>query len=84
MPTSAQLTVGTTAQKVASSNGSPIELHLHCASGNVYLDGSNVTSSSGYRMDSGQTMVITLADHEELWAIASTGTSTLYMLYTVL
>jgi hypothetical protein len=84
MPSSAQVTVTTTATKIASSNGSPIEIHLHCASGNVYLDGSGVTSSTGYRMDNGQVITVTLADHDELWAVTSTGTSTLYVLTTVL
>jgi hypothetical protein len=84
MPSSAQVTVTTTATRIAKSNGSPIEVHLHCASGNVYLDGSGVTSSTGYRMDNGQVITVTLADNDELWAVTSTGTSTLYVLTTVL
>jgi hypothetical protein len=84
MPSSAQLSIGTTASRIAASNGSPIEVHLHCSSGNVYLDGSGVTSSTGYRMDNGQVLTVTLADHEELWGVTSTGTSTLYVLVSVL
>jgi len=84
MPSSAQVSVTTTATRIAKSNGAPIEVKLHCASGAVYLDGSTVTSSTGYRMDNGQLLTVTLADNDELWAVSSSGTSTLYTLTTVL
>jgi hypothetical protein len=84
MPSSAQVSVTTTPVLIASTNGAPKEIHLHCASGNVYLDSAGVTSSNGYRMDSGQVLMITLTTNEELWAVASTGTSTLYVLTTIL
>jgi hypothetical protein len=84
MPVSAQVSVTTTPVRIAKSNGSPIEIKLHCASGSLYLDGSTVTSSTGYKMDNGQLLTITLADSDELWAVTSAGTSTLYILTTVL
>jgi hypothetical protein len=84
MPNSAQVSVTTTPTRIAKSIGSPIEVKLHCASGAVYLDGSTVTSSTGYRMDNGQLLTVTLADNDELWAVSSSGTSTLYTLTTVL
>ena len=84
MPSSAQVSVTTTATRIAKSNGSPLEVKLHCASGSLYLDGSTVTSSTGYKMDNGQLLTITLADNDELWAVTSSGTATLYVLITVL
>ena len=83
MPSSAQVTVNSTAVRIAKSNGSPIEVHLHCAAGAVYLDGSTVSTSTGYKLDNGQIITITLADNDELWAVAATS-STLYVLTTVL
>jgi hypothetical protein len=83
MPSSAQYTVNSTPVKVAQSNGSPIEVHLHCAAGAVYLDGSTVTTSTGFKLDNGQTMTVTIADNESLWAVAQSS-STLYALVSVL
>lgn len=84
MPSSAQVSVTTTPVLLAKTNGSPMEIHLHCASGAVYLDSAGVTSSNGYRMDNGQVITITLTTNEELWAVASSGTSTLYTMTTIL
>ena len=83
MPSSAQYSVNSTAVRIAKSNGSPIEVHLHCAAGAVYLDGSTVTTSTGFKLDNGQVITITLADNDELWAVAA-NSSTLYALVTVL
>ena len=84
MPLSAQVTVTTTPVRIAKSNGSALEIKLHCASGSLYLDGSTVTSSTGYKMDNGQLITVTLADNDELWAVTSSATATLYTLTTVL
>jgi hypothetical protein len=84
MPASAQVSVTTTPVRIAKSNGSPLEIKLHCASGALYLDGSIVTSSTGYKMDNGQLITVTLADNDELWAVTSAGTATLYTLTSVL
>jgi hypothetical protein len=84
MPASAQVSVTTSPVRIAKSNGSPLEIKLHCASGALYLDGSTVTSSTGYKMDNGQLITVTLADNDELWAVTSSGTATLYTLTSVL
>lgn len=60
-----------------------MEIHLHCAQGAVYIDGSTVTTTTGYKLDNGQSIDITLTTNEELWAVAATS-STLYTLVTVL
>jgi hypothetical protein len=84
MPSSAQHIVGTTAIKLDSTNGAPHEVHIHCASGSIYIDGSGVTSSTGYRMDNGDKLTLLLLTNEELWAVTSSGTSTVYVLISVL
>jgi hypothetical protein len=83
MPTSAQLAVSSTPVKVAQSNGSPIEVHLHVAGNAVYLDGAGVTTSTGFKLDNNDSLTITLADNEALWAVTATS-STLYTLVSVL
>ena len=83
MPSSAQWSVNSTPVLIAKTNGSPFEVHLHCAQGAVYLDSANVTTSNGFKLDNGQVITITLTTNEELWAVANTS-STLYTLITVL
>ena len=83
MPTSGQYTISTTPVLLAKTNGSPMEIHLHCAQGAVYIDGSTVTTTTGFKLDNGQSIDITLTTNEELWAVAATS-STLYTLVTVL
>ena len=83
MPSSQQVSVNSTPVLLAKTNGTPFEVHLHCATGAVYLDSAGVTTSNGYKLDNGQTMTITLTTNEELWAVAQSS-STLYVLTTVL
>ncbi len=83
MPASAQVSVNSTPVLLAKTNGAPMEVHLHCAAGAVYLDSAGVTTSNGFKLDNGQTMVVTLTTNEELWAVAN-NTSTLYTLITIL
>ena len=83
MPSSAQVTVTSTPTLLAKTNGAPMKIHLHCAAGAVYLDSAGVTTSTGYKLDNGQTMTVTLTTNEELWAVAATS-STLYTMTTIL
>jgi hypothetical protein len=83
MPSSQQVAVNSTPVRIAKTNGTPNEVHLHCAAGAVYLDSAGVTTSNGYKLDNGQMITITLTTNEELWAVAA-NTSTLYVLTTVL
>jgi len=83
MPSSAQVSVNSTPTLLAKTNGAPMEIHLHCAAGAVYLDGANVTTSTGFKLDNGQSMTVTLTTNDELWAVAATS-STLYTMTTIL
>lgn len=84
MPSSQQVTVTTTPVLLDSTNGTPHQVHLHCASGAVYIDGAGVTSSTGYRMDNGDKLTLTMTTNEKLYAVTSSGTSTVYVLVTIL
>jgi len=80
MPKSAVFTVGTTAAVVVPALPGDQSVYLHSASGTLYLGGPDLTAANGYRMDSGDKLTIMVGDHEPLYAITSTGTSTLYVL----
>ena len=50
----------------------------------IYVGDSTVTSSTGFLMHKNETSVITLADHNELWATHVTGSTTVYVLASIL
>ena len=81
---SAQYSVDGTAVKLAEANGMPLEVHIHVASGSVYLGNSGVTTANGLRMDNGDKETYTVPDGSALYAIAASGTVTIYTLVAVL
>lgn len=75
---SAQYTITTTPQIIALGDGAGTS-HIHSASGTVYLGGSDVTTSTGYRMDNGDKQV--LDTHESsIYAVSGSGSQTLFVL----
>ena len=80
MPKTAQKTVTTTATIVAAQLIGDQSVYLHSASGTVYIGGSDLTLANGYRMDNGDKLSLLLGDHEDLYAMTSSGTATLYVM----
>jgi hypothetical protein len=83
MAASSQPTIGTTPVLIAQSKGTPIQVQLHTTAA-VYFGGSDVTTSTGFRLDNNDKATITLADSDSLYAVQGSGTSTLYVLTTIL
>jgi hypothetical protein len=80
MPRSAVFSVGTTAAVVVPALPGDQSVYLHSASGTLYIGGPDLTAANGYRMDNNDKLTIMVGDHEPLYAITSSGTSTLYVL----
>lgn len=75
-----QFSVDGTAVKIAASNGSPLEIHIH-SKGQVYISGTSaVTTSTGLQLDNGDKTVLTIPDNSELWCIANGGTYTVQVM----
>lgn len=84
MPTSAQVTVGTTATLLVAANIMDQTVWLHnLGGGAVYLGGANVTTSNGYKMDNTDKMQVPVGDHEGLYGITASGTNTVAVLSQV-
>jgi hypothetical protein len=83
MAIASQPTIGTTPVLIAKSNGTPIQVQLHTTA-SVYFGGADVTTSTGFRLDNGNQAVITLADSDSLYAVQAAGSSTLYVMTTIL
>jgi hypothetical protein len=83
MATSAQVTVTTTAAVIVPASPFDQTVLLHSGSGAVYVGDSTVTSSTGFRLDNGDKIVLPVGDHEALYAITSSGTAILYIYINV-
>jgi len=76
---SAQITVTTSATLLVAADAQAEQVNLHSSSGTIYLGDSNVTASTGYRMDNGDKVV--LQNHENaIYGICSTGSATMSVL----
>ena len=80
MPISTQVTISSTASVIVSAN-SYRNIYLHnLGGGAIYLGGSNVTTSNGYKLDNGDKLSLIIGDTEALYGVAASGTHTLAVL----
>jgi hypothetical protein len=74
-----QVTVTGTSQSIISVDNVTRDVLLH-AKHEIFIGNSGVTSTSGYIMDNGDVLRMSLVDGEDLWAVTSGGTGTLHVL----
>ncbi len=74
-----QVTVTGTSQSIISVDNVTRDVLLH-AKHEVFIGNSGVTSTSGYIMDNGDELRLSLVDGEDLWAVTAGGTGTLHVL----
>ena len=80
MPISSQVTITSTASVIVSAN-SYRNIYLHnLGGGSIYIGGSNVTTSNGYKLDNGDKLSLIIGDVEALYGVAASGTHTLAVL----
>ena len=73
MITSSSVTVTTTPTLIYLGDGAT-KSYLHSSSGTCFVGDSNVTTATGYQMDSGDKL--TIDTHESsIYAVTSTGTT---------
>jgi len=73
MITSSSITVTTTPTLIYLGDGAT-KSYLHSSSGTCFVGDSNVTTATGYQMDSGDKL--TIDTHESsIYAVTSTGTT---------
>jgi hypothetical protein len=82
MPSSAQISVGTTATLLVAATAFDQTAYLHNLAGGgggggsnpVFIGAANVTTSNGYKLNSGASLSLMVGDHEALYAICASGT----------
>ena len=91
MPITNVFTVTTTRAIVVAANRADQVVQLSNATGGgggggstpIYIGGANLTAANGYKLDNGDKLQIPLSDLEDLYAITSSGTATLYVFVTI-
>mgnify|MGYP000845266438 CR=1 FL=1 len=74
-----KVTVTTTSQSIVSVDNVSRNVRLH-AKHECHVGNSGVTAANGYQLDNDDKLELVLAEGEDLWAIATTGTGTLSVL----
>jgi hypothetical protein len=78
MPSSAQITVGTTATLLVAASIFHQTAYLHNLAGGgnhpIFLGGPNVTTANGYKLNSGASLTLMVENYDALYAICATGT----------
>jgi hypothetical protein len=90
MPTSAQVTVTTTASILVAATAFDQTVYLHNLAGGggggggggnaVYIGDANVTAANGYKLDNGDKLTLMVGDHEALYGITASSTQTVAVL----
>jgi hypothetical protein len=83
MPTSSQVSVGTTATLLVAANIMDQTVWVHNSGGATYIGGSNVTTANGYKLDTDDKMQLLVGDNEGLYGIVASGTNTVFILKQV-
>ena len=74
-----QVSVGTTPTILVDATNVAEQVVLHSSTGQIYIGNSDVTTSTGYRMDNGDKLVID--NHETgIWGIVTASTHTMNVL----
>jgi len=81
MPTSTQISVGSTPTVLAAATNFDQTVWLHNSGGGVvYIGAANVSTTNGYKLDNGDKMELPVGDHEALYGVTASGTNTVCVL----
>jgi hypothetical protein len=83
MPTSRQVTVTTTPTILVPANIADQTALIHATNNALFIGGSNVTTANGYIVDHKDKLTIPVGDHEGLYGVVTSGTTTVSVLYQV-
>jgi hypothetical protein len=83
MPTSRQVTITTTPTIIVPANIADQTALLHATNNNLFIGGSDLTTANGYLVDHKDKLTIQVGDHEGLYGVVTSGTTTVSVLYQV-
>jgi hypothetical protein len=83
MPTSKQITVTTTPTVLVPANIADQTALVHATNNALFIGGSDLTTANGYVVDHKDKITVQVGDHEGLYGVVSSGTTTVSVLYQV-
>jgi hypothetical protein len=83
MPTSRQVTITTTPTVIVPADIADQTALLHATNDALYIGGSNVSTANGYLVDTKDKLTIPVGDHEGLYGVVASGTTSVSVLYQV-
>jgi hypothetical protein len=83
MPTSRQVTITTTPTVIVPADIADQTALLHATNDALYIGGSNVSTTNGYLVDNKDKLTIPVGDHEGLYGVVASGTTSVSVLYQV-
>jgi hypothetical protein len=83
MPTSRQITVTTTPTVLVPANIADQTALVHATNDALFIGGSDLTTANGYVVDHKDKLTVQVGDHEGLYGVVSSGTTTVSVLYQV-
>ena len=83
MPTSRQVTITTTPTVIVAADIADQTALLHATNDALYIGGSNVSTANGYLVDHKDKLTIPVGDHEGLYGVVASGTTSVSVLYQV-
>ena len=83
MPTSRQITVTTTPTILVPANIADQTALVHATTATLFIGGSDVTTANGYIVDHKDKVTVQVGDHEGLYGVVTSGSTTVSVLYQV-
>lgn len=83
MPTSRQITVTTTPTVLVPANIADQTALVHATNDALFIGGSDLTTANGYQVDSKDKITVQVGDHEGLYGVVASGTTSVSVLYQV-
>jgi len=72
---SGQVTITTSPTLIVGTNNTHRIIHIHGSSGAFFIGGSDVTSSTGFKIDNGEKISFQLTPADTMYGITSSGTA---------
>jgi hypothetical protein len=83
MPTSRQVTVTTTRTVLVPARIADQTALIHASNDDLYIGGADLTIANGYLVDHKDKLTVPVGDHQALYGVVASGTTTVSVLYQV-
>jgi hypothetical protein len=83
MPTSRQVTVTTSATLLVPESIGDQTALIHATNDDLYIGGADLTTANGYLVDHKDKVTVPVGDHQALYGVVASGTTTVSVYYQI-